>query len=177
MKKINTWDDDFPELPVLVLGLEVSDYELENDHKWSRLHYNFKNDKEWFLMTHQSCGLLCRHPHILGTVLQTNEETRKKFVELIELYFETNLGIVGITVDELNEYRKNLKFLLGVDCNYSHSSLEESIFPVDLEYLKNLTTEELPENLDDLIIWENSFERICGSINRWKLWIIGENSD
>lgn len=177
-KEINTWDKDFPELPVLVLGLEIKEFYYDTTIiKYSPLRYNLTTEREWHLISHQTGGLLCNHIKILGTILKVTEETKNKIKDFSHSYYGTDIFVPHVSLNELNLYRKNLENFLGVDCNNSYQVFEEGVYPIDVAYLNKLTIENLPEDLDDLIIWNNKNQKLYGGIGRWSLWIFGENSD
>ena len=46
-----------------------------------------------------------------------------------------------------------------------------------LDNLRNLCVDEIPDDLESLIIFDNDMGRVFGIANRWKLYIIGENCD
>ncbi|MEF2277001.1 hypothetical protein V3W47_01745 [Deinococcus sp. YIM 134068] len=76
-------------------------------------------------------------------------------------------------------YRDALHDLVGVECALSHRDFREAVYPVDVtrEHLGHLSADELPEQLDDPLEGDNSFTLAVGMFNRWRLWIIAENSD
>ena len=68
---------------------------------------------------------------------------------------------------------------LGVDCNWSYEDLAEAIYPIDctVDNLRKICVDEIPDNLESLIEFDNDMSSVFGIVNRWKLYIIGENCD
>jgi hypothetical protein len=91
----------------------------------------------------------------------------------------TCLGTGVVNLDEIIQYRSILKEKLGVDCRVSYDSFEEAIYPIDcsVDNLKKLCVDDLPDDLDDLLFFENDLRRFAGIVDRWHLYILGENCD
>lgn len=82
-------------------------------------------------------------------------------------------------MDDLVAYRAALRELLGVDCNVSYGDLREAVYPVDVtpKHLRHLTGDGLPADLDELLVFGNPGAQVMGMLNRWRLWIVTQNSD
>jgi hypothetical protein len=155
--------------PILVLALDA-----EKQFKEPK----FKNGYKFEKIAHQCAGLGCHHRYFYIYRLEfKNNKVLENALNLHNLYFGTSLGCLGPTLDDLVEYRKHLKSLLGVDCKYSWSDAEEAIYPIDIDWYRHLTKTKLPFNLDDILVFDTEWEKLCGSVNRWNLLILGENSD
>jgi len=160
------------QLPIVVLGII---------HRGSRPEgYNLKAIREWTKIGHQSAGHGCHHIYIQGTILEPKPDIAHQIKILNDKWLESDCGIFGVSLDELMEYRMDLKTLFEVDCNISHQHFEEAIYPIDCtpDNIKRLTNENIPENLDDFIEFDDKpFSRLAGMINRWSLFILGQNCD
>jgi hypothetical protein len=55
----------------------------------------------------------------------------------------------------------------------------EGVYPFDfsIDVLRQLTSVALPDDLDELAEFDTPLERAFGSINAWRAYILGENSD
>lgn len=139
----------------------------------------FKPCREWKKVMHQTAGTACHHVAIIGTVLSPRPEIAAKLKELSDVWFATNAGALGPTLDELFNYRNFLREQLGVDCNSGYNAFEEGVYPIDCtsENLKALVSDELPDDLDKLLVFRSEIDAMCGFIGRWKLWLLGPNSD
>ena len=67
--------------------------------------------------------------------------------------------------------------MFGVDCNHCYDEFEEGIAPIDIEGLARMTSEDLPEDLDDLLALRTPMDKFIGCVGRWRLWILMENCD
>lgn len=166
-----------PFLPALILGIYVPASSFRSDLDSSR-DYHFKRGREWKKIAHQTAGLACHQHYIIGTILKPTDHALEGMRILSKKWLDTNVGLGGGTLDELNEYRADLKRLFGADCNRSHRHFEEGFYGIDIEFARILTGEKLPwDDLDSLIEWKSGFDRAIGCINRWGLWVLGENCD
>jgi len=163
------------EFPVLILGIEYDGWMMKEK---SEIKYNFAEGREWKKIAHQTAGLSCHQHYIIGTVLKPkNVDVYKKMNILTKKWSNSDCGTFGVSLNELNEYRDDIKTLFGLDCNNCYRYFEEGIYPIDCtqEALEALTKENLPKDLDNLAIWEKDLDKILGCIGRWNLWILGEN--
>lgn len=188
-KKWNSWDYDEKTLPTLVYGILVDETTRE---RFLKEIESFKKDRDWRLINHQTAGIACHHPQIFGIIVPTSPEFRKKMKRLSKLYYDSHLSsFMNVNLDELEEYRENLKAIFSeeqFDCNRSYSSLEEGIFPIDGEYVKNIMGEDAPdfgsiENEFTFIKHPGRLSQIMFFSNNiyWtsnhSLFILSENSD
>lgn len=164
-------------LPQLVLGIKYEE---------GSLIYKFKPEYNFLDIQHQTSGNGCHQHYIQGKLLSVYPRYQERLKKIEEKWLESNTGVFGVSLDEVLEYRRQIKSLFGsgVDCNFSYLDFEEGIYPLDVREatLKKLTKDKLPKDLDDLIDWvamgkDNLMHRSLGSIGRWGLWILGENSD
>jgi hypothetical protein len=152
--------------PLLVLAIHHSDHlpTLPDDFK---------------PMMHQTGGIACHQHKFWGKVLDVRPTVKFRMEALGSRWYGSNAGVFGATLDELNRYREDIKELFGADCNYSYTAFEEGIYPLDVtpEILQELCDDNLPADLDKLIQWDTPMQQFLGSMNRWKLYILVENSD
>lgn len=163
-------------LPVLVLAIPVLDWAFkEGDYK----AYRFAPGRQWIKLAHQTAGLACHQHYMHATILTPKSvAVAQGMNELAAKWEDSQVGCFGgPTIDGLLDYRADLKRLFGADCNHSHRDFEEAIYPIDIEDLPKLTDEPMPKNRDDLIVWKDGWQRAMGCINRFRLYILGPNSD
>ena len=141
--------------------------------------YNFKHNKRWKMVAHQTAGLACHQVYMYATELKPKEKFVTGIEDLTNYWLDSNVGVFGATLEELNTYNHQLKEAFDVDCNFSHGYFEEAIYPIDYtsENIKKLTNAKLPKQLDDLVEWESDLDKVFGGIGRWNLFILGENCD
>lgn len=164
MREIDKTNCTRPEdLPVLVLA-------VHNE-------YQFERGRTWLHIAHQTGGNACHQRYMVGTILKPREKVGNGIIKLDKQFYKSNTGfIIEPSLEEINRYSSWLNNLLKVDCNTSFRELEEAIYPVDCtsENVKQLTSERLPQDLDDLIRLKKEERPL---INRWHLYILGRNSD
>jgi len=158
------------ELPVLVLGIYVYSHYGER-HKM--------RGRDWKKIAHQTAGNACHSHYIVGTILEPKPELKTKIDMLNKCWLDSNCGVFGVSLDEILKYREQLRDLFGVDCNSSYDHFEEALYPIDCNRnsIEAMTNEELPEELDDFIDFKSPADKMIGCINRWSLFILGENCD
>lgn len=169
---------DCTELPKIILGIKCHDWYFDKDTK--KEEFDFIEGREWKKIAHQTAGVGCHQHYILGIILKPKSvDILKAMNSLSKKWDSSNTGCFGVSLNELNEYRDDLKRHFDLDCNNSYSDFEEGIYPIDCskEALEKMTDEQLPESLDDLIVWEKEINKFFGCIGRWNLWILGKNSD
>lgn len=148
------------------------------DRTWTK-DFSFVPGRDWVRLQHQTSGHACGQVHMWCTFLTPRPENIAAISEIEREWYDTDLGAWEVTLDALFKYRKMLNEKLSVDCNWSHSDLAEAIYPIDctVENLRKLCLDEIPDNLESLIEFDNDMSRVFGIVNRWKLYIIGENCD
>lgn len=161
---------DLEERPRLLLGVLPG---------WLSRDVQPDKDRRWLHLRHQSGGMNCTQVELVATELTPRPEREAGLLRLSLRFYDSNLAGWGTTVDDLVTYRAALRELLGVDANLSYGDLREAIYPVDVtaEHLRHLTGDELPADLDELLVFDHPAARAMGMLNRWRLWIITQNSD
>ncbi len=160
-------------LPQLVLGIEIPKRGFDEDARMPQ----FKPGRTWTKLAHQTAGHACHQRYLICTGLSRKLGIVQGTVELNQKWLDSQAGCFGVSLGTAVEYNADLHRLFGAGCNLSHRDFEEGFYPIDVEFLPWLASDILPKDLDELIEWRNGFERIAGSIGRWKLVILGENSD
>lgn len=153
------------ELPKLVLALNEE--------------YQLKDKNGWIYVSHQTAGHGCHHHHMLAKILTPKKKVSANMRNLSEKWFESDAGMFEVSLDNILEYRKDLKKMFRVDCNNSYMGFEEGIYPIDCtkKNLSKMCKDDLPEDLDDLISWKNKTDSFFHLLGRWNLYILGENCD
>lgn len=159
------FDLGLEDFPYLVLGF------VQDDGYLRRLPLS--DDRTWLHVHHQTRGLCCGQRYLTGTLLEPTARAQQAMEEISTAWLGTSLGCDGLgpTLDEILTYRRQLADLLGEDCNSSYGDLEEALYPIDIgqRTLRNLCTDDLPDDLDALVDWD---------LRRpfWRLFILSENS-
>jgi hypothetical protein len=172
------WFDYYKEGPILILGTEIP----TNLSKYEPPKYS--KNYEWKLIKQQSAGFMCHHRYFWATELPVTDKAKVGMYEICNRYVDSLIGEFK-SLDTLEDYRKTLKHKLNVDCNNSYLDLEESVYPVDLEEVRKLTTSSLPSDLNKLYFED---EKEPANLNYFglirlerespfKLIILGENCD
>ena len=157
------------QVPLLVVAIKQQD----------GLDYKFNEPEKWLRITHQVAGHGCHQVNLLAMPLEPNEITMKLMLKLEETFFESDLGCLGLALQDVVSYNELLREY-GLHCEASFQELKEAVYPIDCteEHIRLLCKNKLPKNMDDLINWEeNHLFRLLGCINRWHLFIIGNNCD
>jgi hypothetical protein len=156
------------ELPVLFLALDP-----KQDWEHSEAGKKFK----WEYIQHQCAGHACGQEYYYGIRLRPRDNTRT--VLLTEKWLDSEVGCLGTSLKDVVKYSDELKNLFSVDCDGCFKEFQEAVYPVDCttENLKKLCYDDLPEDLDDLLVFRNSMSSLCGCIGRWRLYILGPNCD
>lgn len=155
------------ELPQLVLAV----HDIDN-------HYKFKATKKWLKIAHQTAGHGCNQHYMIATILNPTKTAKKLMKELNNIWLDSDCGVFGVELDSIKFYREKL-LSYNLDCNNSYHNFEEGIYPIDFtnETLRKLTNDSFPTDLDNLIKFDTKISKFCGSINRFHLYILGENCD
>lgn len=157
-------------LPVLILYADVGDN-----------LYNFTDDC-FGPVEHQVAGYACHQKTIKYAIglEPKNKEIVDMMLFLNSHYLESNIGWLGTSLEESVTYSKVLKMHHpDLSCNRSYSELEEGFYPIDCtpESLAALTSDVLPDKLDDFIMFPDSMSEMIGMFFRWNIAILGENCD
>ena len=145
-----------------------------------------EGERSWLKIAHQTAGFACNQHHLLGTVLDPRVKVGEAMCVLDKKWEGSCVGMYGATLDQVLAYREDLGeiFKAGLDCNFAFQELEEGFYPIDLtpQVLKRLAYDQLPKHLDELVDWDSmpgnpSLNKVFGSLNRWGLYILGNNCD
>ena len=164
--------------PKIMLGIRIPyaaiTAELSNFYDFA-----FNPGREWVKIQHQCGGMMCHQEYFIGTYLAPKDGgTTDRLRSLADKWLDSNVGAFEVSLNDLLEYRDDLKLLFGADCNNSYSLFREGLYPIDVEFLPALTNDlEEVKDYDNLIKWESGFDRAVGSIGRWNLVVLGENCD
>lgn len=165
--------------PQIVLGIKHCRESFSSDYP-PRRHTFAIGAPKFQNIAHQTSGLGCGQFYITGTLLQPKSvEVLRGLQEIERKWLDSNVGAFGgATLEQLNDYERDLRRLFDASANRSHRDFAEAIYPIDLEHLPKIAA-DCPdlETLDEWIEWEGGFDRAAGSLNRWKVWVLGENSD
>ena len=167
---------DHTSFPVLVLGIKYHNWMIKDNYEQK---YTFRQGREWKTIAHQTAGHACHQHYMIGTILKPkNVDILQSMNELTSHWLNSDCGVFGVGLEDINLYERQLQRHFGLTCNFSYRDFEEGIYPIDCtpEALKKMA-EDPPSYLDGEIIWENDLDKIAGSINRWRLWILGKNCD
>lgn len=165
-------------LPSLILGIEVDPKSFGSDYP--PCGYRFKPGPQWINLVHTTQGHGCGQRYLIATVLNPTPAAALGMSRLAGEWLDSDVGCYGAPLVDVLTYRENLKLWLGADCNHTYRDFEEAFYPIDIEHLPKLTTDAIPAipaDPDDLIDWDSGMQRACGCVNRWGLWVLGENCD
>jgi len=148
------------------------------DREWTK-DFSFSPGRDWLRIQHQTSGHACGQVRMWCTFLTPRTDTLAAINDIERSWYDTDLGAWSVQLDDVLKYRKMLNDKLGVDCNWAYEDLAEAIYPIDctVDNLRKLCVDEIPDNLESLIQFDNDMSSIFGIVNRWKLYIIGENCD
>lgn len=134
---------------------------------------------DWVKVSHQHGGLSCDQTTLTGIFLTPRTGVEDKMRSLHARFDIGVVGMFGVSLKTLNEYAAALQETLGESCDETYRSFSEALYPIDIgeETLARLTENKLPENLDDLFAWGPGLSKTFGSVGRWKVYVIAENSD
>jgi len=175
-------------MPILVLANETSNFILSkgNDRYKSVIEEKFDEHKmlkrDWFKIFHQTAGHACHHHNLIATIIKPKLNVYNDMCEIDNKYFNSDIGLCFVSLEEVNKYNKLLKDMFNVSCNLTYESFEEGFYPIDYtpENIKKLTSERFPIELDNFIDWggdTHPWNKFSGSIGRWKIFILGKNCD
>jgi hypothetical protein len=165
-------EEKFHEFAVPRLALAIKDHGYDP-------RFTFKEGREWHRIHHQTGGLACNHVKMWCTFLTVKEDLLPLLDEINDKWLDSNIGVFGVRLDEVLTYRAFINKNLGADCDKSYADFEDAIYPLDcsVQLIRALCEDVLPDDLDELLHFENDFSRTLGFANRWKLYILGENCD
>jgi hypothetical protein len=156
------------EMPVLFLALNPEqDWELSDAGK----KFNFE------YIQHQCAGHACNQVYYYGIRLRPKDNTRLTL--LTEKWLDSEVGCLGTSLEDVCKYADELENLFMVGCDSSFKEFQEGVYPIDCtsENLKKMCYDDLPEDLNELLVFQSGIHSMCGFIGRWKLYILGPNCD
>lgn len=165
IKRITTWDDEI-ELPLLVLTVNNG-------------YGEFRDPDAWRMIEHQVGGHACMQFKQSCIILPLRETVRMPVLNLTKKWLNSCVGLMGApTLSTANEYSSDLA-RLGLTCEWSYHDMKEGLYPIDTTAasLRDLTDSPLPDDLDDLLVFQSDMEKAFGSLGRWQAYILGENCD
>lgn len=142
-------------------------------------NFELDDSREWHHILHQTSGHACGTLDVVCTFLEPRPNVLAVMNEIDRTWYDTDLGAWSTPLDDVVKYRQILNEKLGVDCNRSYTELEEAVYPIDCsaENLRKLCVDQLPDDLESLLKFDRELDRMMGMIDRWKIYIIGENCD
>jgi len=128
----------------------------------------------WIPLSHQTAGNLCHHQEIFARFLTPSKPAAKLIAELNTTYLDSNIWDPASLTD-INAYEAILR-KYKVSANTSYPKLQEAFYPIDLEYISKLTTDEIPKNLcDHFEPSKDKIKRMWGY--HFHVAILGKNCD
>ena len=165
--------------PQIVLGIKHCRESFSSDYP-PRRHTFKASAPEFQNIAHQTSGVGCGQFYVTGTLLQHKSvELLRGLQEIERKWLGSNVGALGgATIEQINDYERDLQRLFGASANRSHRDFCEALFPLDLEHLPKIAA-DCPdlENLDEWIEWGSGWERSLGCVGRFKAFILSANSD
>lgn len=160
--------DDFApltSLPQLVLGIEIDRRAIGEGEPSLR----FAPNRDWKHIAHDTAG----PTRYLVGLIQTPTLRGAAEIALITQQW-ARVG-TPTRLSQFCTYRERL-LEAGLDCNESWRSFSAGFYPIDLSCLSRISN-SAPNvaHLDDLVIWESSYQRAAGAATRWGLWILGDH--
>jgi len=134
--------------------------------------------KNWHLIYHQTSGYLCAHEGIYAMFLKPRAKVVPLIQELSDHFLESCISAPP-SLTSAKEYEQFLA-RYGVGCEHSYIELQEAFYPVDVEFVRKMTSTPLPKDLDDLIVPSKADKGVLSLFSwrqHWKLAILGENCD
>lgn len=165
LKKVKTWDEGV-KLPLLILSTSSRYGEVANPDLWQEIH-------------HQGGGHACISFERRCIVLPIKDSVYRGVREITDKWLDSCVGLFGgPALRDANEYNEDLS-AIGLTCESSYREMIEGVYPFDtsVETLRKLTDFPLPDDLDDLLVFESDLARMFGILGRWQAYFLGENCD
>lgn len=137
----------------------------------------FHDPAKWINIFHQTAGYACHQVHLFARFLKPRRKIAPLLKELSEKYEDSLLSNV-VPLSAAVEYNEILsKYGLGADRDYT--LLQEGFYPIDIDFLKKVTAEKFPQDLQDLIVPAPKRLRDWSFLNRrdFGLAVLGPNCD
>lgn len=137
----------------------------------------FREPGKWVNIFHQTAGYACHHVHIFARFLKPRRKITPLLVELGRKYEDSLLSSV-VPLPAAVEYAGLLaKYGLGADRDYTF--LQEGFYPVDIDFLKKVTAEKFPADLQELLMPAPKRRRGWSFLDRrvFGIAVLGPNCD
>ena len=179
------------ETPMLCIGLaDAWEYRLNTEAAtlWDPDDQDVQFDPrvKWAHLDHQTAGVCCHHRGYFVVPLKVTVEASNAFAEIEGRWLNSNLGCPTTSLDDVLEYRAQLRSLLNVDCKWSYGRLEEGLYPIDWQpaLVRTLLVEDVPE-VSSLVVecrqdassrWQAFYEEPDRGLGPFFI-VVGANSD
>jgi hypothetical protein len=160
--------------PVLILATKPGEA-LFGAQRWE-----FLPGREWFWVSHQAAGVGCHQPEFICTILRWRPTALDAFRQLAAEYEGSNLGIYETPkLTDLVGYSQRLSAIDGaLQCETTFRELEEAVYPIDFsQEALAVLSEDVIADFNALVRWASVTDKLVGSIGRWRLCVLAENSD
>lgn len=165
IKKVATWNAE-NDLPLLILATDS--------------RYGQPRDPDlWVEISHQAGGHACIHFQKQCIILPIKDSAYPGIKGLTDKWLDSCVGVFGgPTLSTANEYSKDLA-RIGLSCESSYKQMLEAVYPFDttVAVLRSLTDHPVPDDLDDLLVFESDLQKMFGIVGRWQAYILGQNCD
>jgi hypothetical protein len=161
IKSPKTYHIDDEALPQLVLYLTPEE------------KVTLKNPEEWTNLYHQTGGYACTHQLLKAKFLKLKPQYEEFFKKLNKDYVDS-LIMSPPNFNDAKTYQEKLESV-GLSANHTYTQLEEGFYPIDIEYLQEITSELLPQNLDELKRPDTTKRFPIPTF--WKCAVLGLNCD
>jgi hypothetical protein len=141
----------------------------------------------WRAVSHQSSGVLCRHPRFVGIPLLV-KDAMLGAVRALGGFADrlpgghSCIGLAGVDLSELVAYDRELRDY-GLSAEWAYRHLEEAIYPLDRTCAHLISDTVVPS---DDVVWPrktggsvltNLFASWPGDTAQWGVFIFGDNCD
>jgi hypothetical protein len=164
-------------LPLFLLGVVRFDEDSNENFNF----FNFKNCNIDNLQ-HQVSGILCHSVTLYGYAFNPiNDKYYKLIEELDKKYYNSSIHN-NPKLSELSEYSNVIK-QYNLNCEYSYIHLREGIYPIDIEYMKDIIGISYEDFEKEYVVYkENSSKFLNGLQPLWlsqllNIYILTINSD
>jgi len=137
----------------------------------------FQDPSSWVNIFHQTAGYACHHVHIYARFLKPRKKILPLLKDLREKYDESLLSN-PVPLSAALEYQSLLsRYGLGANRDYIH--LQEGFYPIDIDFLKKVTAEKFPSDLQELVAKKKKSRSRWSFLDRrtFGLAVLGPNCD
>lgn len=138
----------------------------------------FVNPENWVSLMHQTAGYACHSYYIHAMFLAPTKKIREGlYQDILEKYNDSCIGRIA-RLKTAVEYEKLLN-KYDLSANESYEYLEEGFYPIDIDCIKKVTKDKIPNNLQELIQKPKKKEKLWSFLNyvHFGLAILGPNCD